>query len=158
MATYDPTNWKTGDVITATKLNNMETGIAGASALANGALQTSGGTMTGNLIMDNSVIYGSSESIWVKSSSSLTDLTDFNDLINPRIYILPQSFATIANSPFISEGYSFFLFVNSTSTDASSAYSIQVAFDLYGRAIKTRTYTHDSGGSWSAWKVIQFAS
>ena len=28
MATYVPTNWKTGDVITATKLNNMETGIA----------------------------------------------------------------------------------------------------------------------------------
>ena len=158
MATYVPTNWKTGDVITATKLNNMETGIANASELADGALQTSGGTMTGNLIMDNSVIYGSAESIWVKSSSSLTDLTDFNDLINPGIYILPQPLATIANSPFISEGYGFLLFVISTSTDALSAYSIQVAFDLYGRVIKTRTYMHDSGGSWSPWRVIQFAS
>ena len=158
MANYVPTNWKTGDVITATKLNNMENGIANASESANGALQTSGGTMTGNLIMDNSVIYGSAESIWVKSSSSLDDLTDFNDLINPGIYILPESLATIANSPFISEGYSFFLFVNSTSTDASSAYSIQVAFDLHGRVIKTRTYVHDSGGSWSQWRVIQFAS
>lgn len=156
MATYVPTNWKTGDVITATKLNNMETGIADASALANGALQTSGGTMTGNLIMDNSVIYGSTESIWVKSSSSLTDLTDFNDLINPGIYILPQSLATIANSPFI--GDSFFLFVISTSTDVLSAYSIQVAFVLYGEAIKTRMYMHDNGGSWSPWKAIQFAS
>ena len=158
MATYDPTNWETGDVITAMKLNNMENGIANASESANGALQTSGGTMTGNLIMDNSVIYGSSESIWVKPSSSLDDLTDFNDLINPGIYTLSQSLATIANSPFISEGYSFFLFVNSTSTDASSAYSIQVAFDIYGRVIKTRTYVHDGGGSWSAWRVIQFAS
>lgn len=158
MATYVPTNWKTGDVITATKLNNMENGIANASESANGALQTSGGTMTGKLIMDNSVIYGSAESIWVKSSSSLTDLTDFNDLINPGIYIVPQPLATIANSPFKSEGYSFFLFVISTSTDALSAYSIQVAFDLYGRVIKTRTYTHDNGGSWSPWRVIQFAS
>lgn len=35
-ATYVPTDWEAGDVITATKLNNMETGIAGA-------LQTSGG-------------------------------------------------------------------------------------------------------------------
>ena len=25
---YTPTNWKTGDVITAEKLNNMESGIA----------------------------------------------------------------------------------------------------------------------------------
>lgn len=158
MATYDPTNWKTGDVITAMKLNNMENGIANASESANGALQTSGGTMTGNLIMDNSVIYGSAESIWVKSSSSLTDLTDFNDLINPGIYTIPQSLATIANSPFNSEGYSFLLFVISTSTDALSAYSIQVAFDLYGRVIKTRTYTHDNDGSWSPWRVIQFAS
>lgn len=157
MATYVPTNWKTGDVITATKLNNMENGIANASELANGALQTSGGTMTGNLIMDNSVIYGSSESIWVKPGSSLTDLTDFNDLINPGIYFIPMTLATIANSP-SSDGQSFFLLVISTSADASTAYSIQVAFDLYGRTIKTRTYVHDNGGSWSAWKVIQFAS
>lgn len=57
MATYVPTNWKTGDVITATKLNNMETGIADASALANGALQTSGGTVNGTLQVNNGVSF-----------------------------------------------------------------------------------------------------
>lgn len=30
---YTPTEWKTGDVITAEKLNNMESGIAGAGGL-----------------------------------------------------------------------------------------------------------------------------
>ena len=30
---YTPTEWKTGDVVTAAKLNNMENGIAGATAM-----------------------------------------------------------------------------------------------------------------------------
>lgn len=30
---YEPTNWKTGDVVTSTKLNNMEQGIAGAGQM-----------------------------------------------------------------------------------------------------------------------------
>lgn len=49
MATYDPTNWETGDIITAAKLNNMETGIDNANTTANNALPLSGGTMTGNI-------------------------------------------------------------------------------------------------------------
>lgn len=63
MATYDPTNWKTGDVITATRLNNMETGIAGA-------LQTSGGTMTGDITMS-----GNSQLIGNSTSSSMIDIS-----------------------------------------------------------------------------------
>ena len=35
MATYVPTDWETGDVITATKLNNMEDGISDASNVLN---------------------------------------------------------------------------------------------------------------------------
>lgn len=35
MATYVPTNWETGDIITATKLNNMENGISDASNVLN---------------------------------------------------------------------------------------------------------------------------
>lgn len=30
---YEPTNWKSGDVVTSTKLNKMEQGIANAGAL-----------------------------------------------------------------------------------------------------------------------------
>lgn len=55
MATYVPTDWETDDVITATKLNNMETGIAGA-------LQTSGGTMTGSSICIRN--YNSGSQTW----------------------------------------------------------------------------------------------
>ena len=35
MATYVPTDWETGDVITATRLNNMESGILDVSEVLN---------------------------------------------------------------------------------------------------------------------------
>lgn len=39
---YTPTDWKTGDVITADKLNNMESGIANAGKQF--AIEASGST------------------------------------------------------------------------------------------------------------------
>ena len=41
MANYVPTNWKTGDIITATKLNNMEDGILDVSDVLNSNLNGS---------------------------------------------------------------------------------------------------------------------
>lgn len=35
---YTPSNWKTGDIITADKLNNIETGVKDASTIADGAI------------------------------------------------------------------------------------------------------------------------
>lgn len=70
---YTPTEWKTGDVITAEKLNNMESGIAGTSGVtvvtfsvdSNDnitssftyqeieAIYKSGGTLIGKLVDDS---------------------------------------------------------------------------------------------------------
>ena len=106
MATYVPTNWKTGDVITATKLNNMETGIAGA-------LQTSGGTMTGNITMS-----GDAELIGNASTSTSNFIiretpSDFNDIVDPGTYYVNKS---IANQPFESNKFAIVLRITSTST------------------------------------------
>lgn len=85
MATYDPTNWKTGDVITATRLNNMETGIAGA-------LQTSGGTMTVDITMS-----GNSQLIGNSTSSSMIDISqdvtniNLDEVNTPGQYFLSNS-------------------------------------------------------------------
>ena len=106
MATYVPTNWETGDVITAMKLNNMETGIAGA-------LQTSGGTMTGNITMS-----GDAELIG-NASTSTSNLviretpSDFNDIVDPGTYYVNKS---IANQPFESNKFAIVLRIASAAT------------------------------------------
>ena len=150
MATYVPTNWKTGDVITATRLNNMETGIAGA-------LQTSGGTMTGPLNMSGNRINGNAQSLWAHTIQETESVTDFNDMYTGGFYIIPKSKVSIDNSPFTSENSAFFLFVFSTSSVITNAYVAQIAITLGGTAIKLRTYIHGSD-SWSDWNTIQFAS
>jgi hypothetical protein len=93
MATYDPTNWKTGDVITATKLNNMETGIAGA-------LQTSGGTMTGNITMSGDAkLIGNASTSNSLYINEIKDNSDFDDFKEPAIYSLNSSNYNLINAP-----------------------------------------------------------
>ena len=91
MATYVPTNWKTGDVITATKLNNMETGIAGA-------LQTSGGTMTGDIMMSGGALLNGMATIAQSIALTSTNEKDLNKIIKTGIYNFASS-SDIANRP-----------------------------------------------------------
>ena len=44
---YTPTEWATGDIVTAEKLNNMESGISAASASGGGLLVTITVTQSG---------------------------------------------------------------------------------------------------------------
>lgn len=104
MATYDSTNWKTGDVITATKLNNMETGIAGA-------LQTSGGTMTGNIAMSGDVqLIGNASTSNYNKINNLSNnaSTDLNNIIEYGYYATVSDGAAteITNKPQTSYNYS----------------------------------------------------
>ena len=91
MATYVPTNWKTGDVITATKLNNMETGIAGA-------LQTSGGTMTGDITMGRDALLNGIATIAQSIALTSTSEKDLNKIIKTGIYHFTSS-PDIINRP-----------------------------------------------------------
>ena len=137
MATYVPTNWKTGDVITATKLNNMETGISGA-------LQTSGGTMTGNITMS-----GEAELIG-NASTSTSNLviretaSDFNDIVDPGTYYVNTS---ITNQPFASNKFVIVLRVNST-----AATMVQIVIPSTGREksiyIRTGNAINKTFGDW----------
>lgn len=93
MATYVPTDWETGDVITATKLNNMETGIAGA-------LQTSGGTMTGDITMSGDVkLIGNASTSNSLYINEIENNSDFNDFKEPTIYSLSSSNYNLINAP-----------------------------------------------------------
>lgn len=49
---YVKTVWATGDVITATKLNNAENGIEATAIVADAALPKAGGTMSGDIEID----------------------------------------------------------------------------------------------------------
>ena len=91
MATYVPTNWKTGDVITATKLNNMETGITGA-------LQTSGGVMTGNITMSGGALLNGIATIARSIALTSTNEKDLNKIIKTGIYNFTSS-SDITNRP-----------------------------------------------------------
>ena len=92
-ATYVPTDWETGDVITATKLNNMETGIAGA-------LQTSGGTVTGDITMSGDVkLIGNASTSNSLYINKIEDNSDFNDFKEPTIYSLDSSKYNLINAP-----------------------------------------------------------
>ena len=90
-ATYVPTDWETGDVITATKLNNMETGIAGA-------LQTSGGVMTGNITMSGGALLNGIATIAQSIALTSTSEKDLNKIIKTGIYNFASS-PDITNRP-----------------------------------------------------------
>lgn len=91
MATYVPTNWKTGDVITATRLNNMETGITGAR-------QTSGGVMTGNITMSGDALLNGIATIAQSIALTNTSEKDLNKIIKTGIYHFVSS-PDITNRP-----------------------------------------------------------
>ena len=91
MATYVPTNWKTGDVITATKLNNMENGI-------DGALQASGGIMTGNITMSGDALLNGMATIAQSIALTSTSEKDLNKITKTGIYDFNSS-PDITNRP-----------------------------------------------------------
>lgn len=56
---YTPTNWKSGDVVTSAKLNNIEQGIANATLLVNATQSDSGLTCdTKASVMYNAITNG----------------------------------------------------------------------------------------------------
>lgn len=141
MATYVPTNWKTGDVITAAKLNNMETGISGA-------LQTSGGTMTGNITMGKDVnLIGNSltsDSFLFKSPA---EITDYNDITEMGSYFITND--SFLNAP-PNQNYSFLLVFK---VDGST-HVTQIAISrITGNSISVRNY-NNSTSTWGEWSTF----
>lgn len=123
MATYDPTNWKTGDVITATKLNNMETGINNANTTANNALPLSGGTMQGDILASESrsVFTGRANGIYFETFTG--EEFDANEhLKTENLWLNASSTSNSKNLPVKASGY--FSVINSRITENS--YSIQL--------------------------------
>lgn len=147
MATYDPTNWKTGDVITATKLNNMETGIAGA-------LQTSGGTMTGNITMSrDSYLDGESLRFHI---IQLEGNQDFNTITQSGVYARAGGIYDDENGP--SDATTNFALV----VIAQGTFIIKQIFFYSGTTAKiaVRFIYPDSNGdaSYGKWSNISFSS
>lgn len=156
MATYVPTNWKTGDVITATKLNNMETGIAGA-------LQTSGGTMTGDITMsgDAELIGNASTSNYNKINNlSNSTSTDLNNIIEYGYYatVSDGTATKITNKPQTSYDYSIGMLVMPWAVETNI---FQMAFCIAGISNFDIFVRNSNGNSpelrWSEWKKINLS-
>ena len=141
MATYVPTNWKTGDVITATKLNNMETGIAGA-------LQTSGGTMTGNITMsEGTSLIGNSNTSTTFLFISPGEITDYNNFTQMGSYYITN--ASFSNAP-PNQNYSFLLVFRV----GGSEHITQIAISrIVGSSICIRNY-NGRNQTWGEWTTL----
>lgn len=91
---YTPTDWQTGDIITADKLNNMEDGIENA-------LEKTGGTVTGDIVMSGDAeLQGNAQtSTTLLLGRDLTNFDNFNNLTTPGVYNINSSSLTIPNAP-----------------------------------------------------------
>lgn len=141
MATYDPTNWETGDVITATRLNNMEAGISGA-------LQTSGGTMTGDITMSKGTsLIGNSNTSTTFLFISPGEITDYNDITQMGSYFITN--ASFSNAP-PDQAYSFLLVFKADGRD----HITQIAISrITGNSICIRNYNSGSQ-TWGEWSTL----
>lgn len=134
MATYVPTNWKTGDVITATRLNNMETGIAGA-------LQTSGGTMTGNITMSGDAMLNGMSRTAQSIALTSTSERDLNQITDSGVYHFVNT-GDISNRPETTTN--FILICISTS---SIFFQIYIT-EIFGLRMYVRIGNTISFGNW----------
>lgn len=141
MATYVPTDWETGGVITATKLNNMETGIAGA-------LQTSGGTMTGDITMGRGTsLIGNSDTSTTFLFVSPGKITDYNDITQMGSYFVTNG--SFSNAP-PDQAYSFLLVFRVVDSD----HITQIAISrITGSSICIRNYNSGSQ-TWEEWTTL----
>ena len=141
MATYVPTNWKTGDVITATKLNNMETGIAGA-------LQTSGGTMTGDITMSKGTsLIGNSDTSTTFLFAPPGEITDYNDITQAGSYFVTNG--SFSNAP-PDQAYSFLLVFKVE----GSEHITQIAISrIAGSSICIRNH-NGKDQTWGEWTTL----
>ena len=147
MATYVPTNWKTGDVITATKLNNMETGIAGA-------LQTSGGTMTGNInfttsgdgVTTSSPYLNGNAKYFVLNVLEGLSITNLSDITNSGLYYTSRA-SEFGDAP--SGASRRFAILHNAFPNVAIAF--QIFIDFY----KSKLYMRNkSDGTWSGWAEL----
>lgn len=134
MATYVPTNWETGDVITATKLNNMEAGI-------DGALQTSGGIMTGNITMSRGALLNGMATIAQSIALTNTSEKDLNKIIKTGIYHFASS-PDITNRP---ENTTNFLLI---CVSTGSIYFQIYITEIFSPRMYVRTGNTSSFGDW----------
>ena len=147
MATYIPTNWETGDVITATKLNNMETGIAGA-------LQTSGGTMTGNInfttsgngITTSSPYLNGNAKYFVLNVLGDLDITNLSDITNSGLYYTSSNLK-FDDAP-SGASLSFAILHNAFP-------NVNIAFQIFIDYYKNKLYMRNKlSGTWSGWAEL----
>ena len=143
MATYVPTNWKTGDIITATKLNNMETGINNANTTANNALPLSGGTMQGDILASESgsVFTGRVRGIYFERFTG--ERFDANErLKTENLWLTVNDASNSENLPVKSSGY--FSVINSSITEDSyffQLYTLTLSNDTYIRKYNSSSQT-----------------
>ena len=143
MATYVPTNWETGDIITAAKLNNMETGIDNANTTANNALPLSGGTMQGNILASESrsVFTGRANGIYFETFTG--EEFDANEhLKTENLWLTANSASNSKNLPVKASGY--FSVINSRITEDSylfQLYTLTMTNDTYIRKYNSSVQT-----------------
>lgn len=145
MAIYVPTNWKTGDVITATKLNNMETGIAGA-------LQTSGGTMTGNITMSGDAEFvGNASTASTLLPNAIRENSDMNDFTTPGVYVATSTSVvnSITNAPNTDSAFILLVLSLSTITSGPTSTPFQIFISVSLNKIYTRYIQEGKETDWA---------
>lgn len=151
MATYDPTNWETGDIITAAKLNNMETGIDNANTTANNALPLSGGTMTGNINFTTSESGVTTSSPYLNGNAKYLvlnvlenlSITNLSDITNSGLYYTSRA-SDFDDAP--SDASRSFAILHNAFPNINIAF--QIFIDFYNNKLYMR---NKLDGTWSGW-------
>lgn len=129
---YEPTTWVTGDIITATKLNNIESGVQSVSSSYAPTTWTTGDIITATKL--NNIEQGIANAGGGSSDFSTAQVTIVNESGYNRILSMPVYYAAEDDEPAFMNAY-LNMFPNGTVT-------VDVAVPIDG---KTEVYSGETG-------------
>lgn len=149
---YTPTDWQTGNIITAAKLNNMEDGIENA-------LEKTGGTVTGDIVMSGDAeLQGNTQTSTTFLLQNLPEAADLNEYKVPGFFGVQTGLIanTILNKPNLAEGTPFSVLVlpwyNTQSTNVDPVFQILFSGDTnVSNGVKIFVRSHYEGAWPTNW-------
>ena len=152
---YTPTNWQTGDIITADKLNNMEDGIENA-------LEKTGGTVTGDIVMSGDAeLQGNAQTSTTFEMQNIQVSSDLNNFTNYGFFAPTTSSVaqSITNKPSdLLATYAFCVFVFPWYNSSGNASTTQVIFSGTTTAAISMYIRGRYQSTWSNWSKVSTTS
>ena len=152
---YTPTDWQTGDIITADKLNNMEDGIENA-------LEKTGGTVTGNIVMSGDAeLQGNAQTSTTFKMQNIPESSDLNNFTNYGFFapVTGNIAQNVTNKPSdLSPTDAFCVFVFPWYGSVADKSTMQLLFSGTTSAVISMYIRGRYGNKWSNWSKVSTTS